>query len=178
MNLRHFQMLGLVSVAMLQSDCVEDCPPDPCPRNFDILGWCATSKTCRLNGQPVIDCECCGKTPDCPLWRVAPGSRIELPFDQIWPSLGKRNDLYITWGRTFGDEQNVELFFDGVPEAPGMCDREPNPSRPSVSCPNLPSTLQRLEFRYKAPQASGGTALVYLDMFDNECEATVEPCPR
>jgi hypothetical protein len=188
MRLRPIQFLGITLLAALQSDCYS-CPENPCERNFDLqlwcatskildlLAWCATSKVCRVDGKLVTECEADGTTPDCRLWRVTPSSRIEIPFDQVWPVLGKRNDLFIWWGHTFGDEQNVELFFDGVPESEGMCERKPGPDTGSIRCDNLPPTLKLLEFRYNLPGASGGSALIYMDMFDTECEAAHPTCP-
>lgn len=175
MKLRLTEIIGMTLLATLQCDCL-GCPDSSCEKLFDVMGWCATSKTCHLNGQLATECECCGKTPDCPLWSVSPGTRIEIPFDEVWPLLGQRNDLIVSWSDGFGDESNVELLFDGVPEAPGMCTRKPGQSTGSVSCFNLPRTLQHLEFRYVKPMASGVRALLYIDMIDKECMDAEPPC--
>lgn len=175
MSPRRIQLVAIVFVTVMQSDC-NSCPDDPCEGAFDLLGWCATSKVCQVNGQLVTECDTGGKTPNCRLWNVAPNSRIEFPFDQVKPLLGKRNDLFIWWGHTFGDEQNVELFFDGVPEWEGMCERTPGPDTGSILCKNLPPMLKVLEFRYNLPGASGGSALIYFHIGDAECEAAHPTC--
>lgn len=174
MNLRPFHLLGLIGLATLQADCIPDCAKNLCAPSLDLQGWCVDSNACKVNGLFVATCQGALK---CPFLEVEPGNTIEFPMEEIWPVLGPRNDLMVTWSYTFGDVENVELFFDGVPEAEGMCQRVPGKHSGAVSCPNLPSTLKRLEFRY-APSASGGTSSrVYLDMGDSECAAANPVCP-
>ncbi len=174
MKFGRMQFLGIGLVGLLQSDC-HNCPEYPCDAGFFLNGWCATSKTCRVNGQLVTKCEADGTTPDCRLWKLAAGTALEIPLEEVWPLLGKRNDLVIPIGIIGGpgDEGSIKLLFDGVPENDGMCVRTAR----TVSCPNLPESLQRLKLLFDKSPTSGVSALVYLDMHDTECEDTHEVCP-
>lgn len=168
MKLRSLHLLGLVSIAACQGDF---CPEDPCESSFNLLRWCATSKMCRVNGQLVTTC------PNCALSDVAPGDRIEIPFDAAGPVLGKRNDLVIRWDRDVKDESNVQVFLDGVPATEEQCKREPFANLFKVICLNLSGSLKRLEFEYIPPMSGGGSISVELYMHDKECEDTHEVCP-
>ena len=162
MNLRPLQFLALAWAAVLQSDCILSCPPNPCEEFFHPLRWCATSNMCRLNGQLMI-------CPDCTLSTIASGNTLEVPFDEIWPLMGKRNDLFIRWDSGLTD---VELFFDGVPAAEAQCKREPFAQLFVLTCSNLPRSLTSIGIRY----TGNGSTEIEFDIRDQECEDANSAC--
>jgi len=166
MKLRPLQFLGITLLAALQSDCIPSCPENPCEESFDPLRWCVTSDTCRLNGQWVSSCS------DCTTWNI---KTLEIPFDEVWPLLGNRNDMLIRWDKFFG-ESTVELVLDGVPATEDQCKRAPFAQFFEMTCLNLPRSMKRLEIKYTPPPGSDGVE-VEAFIVDEECEAAHPTCP-
>lgn len=161
--------------AMIQTDCMV-CGEYPCSDTFSLVDWCITSKKCRVNGELITDCECCGKTPDCPLLNVREDSRIEIPFDEVWPLVGQRNDLGLFYDSDFGRSENIELFLDGVPPPDGTCVPSDGMYSGELWCRNLPPTLHWLEFHYKKEPASGSKAPIQIELGDKECFDSTPAC--
>jgi hypothetical protein len=167
MNLRPFYSFGLLCVAALQADCILVCNNDSCEKNFDVLDWCATSKACRVNGQLVTTC---GEGSDCPFSRILPGTHYEIPLDEFWPELRTRNDLGFRWDRDFKDETNVAVFLDDVPATEDVCKREVQANFAYVRCPNLPPSIERLEFDFIPPKDGISSDIgMSIGMGDKEC---------
>jgi hypothetical protein len=175
-KLHPLHVLGLVLVATLQADCTLECRPPPCESGLNVLGWCAASKTCRLNGQLVTDCEAGGTTPECPLWHFTNGSRVEIPFDEVWPLLVQSNDLSLRWNSYYVNESHIELLFDGAPATDGMCTPTRTANIGEIECINVPRSLKLLEFRLNLPAGSEGSEHMDLYVYDKECADTHQGC--
>jgi hypothetical protein len=168
MKLRLLYSLGLLCVSTLQADCILACHNDSCEWSFSVLSWCATSNECLVNGQLFTGCK---ENSDC-LLTILPGTHYEIPFHKLWPILGSRNDLGFRWNRDFADEGNVAVFLDDVPATGEQCTRAFRANHISVSCPNLPPTLERLEFDF-IPSKAGVTENIAMSIGveDSECFA-------
>jgi hypothetical protein len=176
MNLRPFYSLGLIGIAAMQADCVDVCNNPACERSLNLLGWCSTSNKCLVNGQVITACE---EGSNCPFDRILPGTHYEVPLDKLWPELKTRNDFGFQWKRDFKDESNVVVFLDGVQAMEDMCQRKPAANFFSVTCPNLPRSITRLEFDFIPPKAGvteniamsiGVEDSECLDAYYDECE--------
>lgn len=167
MNLRALYSLGLLSVAALQADCSLVCNNDSCEPSIDILKWCATSGQCHVNGQLVTTC---AEGSNCPFNRILPGTHYEIPLNKLWPDLRTRNDLTFEWDRDFKDESNVAVFLDDVPATEEQCKREIQANLFYVTCPNLPRSIERLEFEFIPPK-DGISVDIGMELYaeDSEC---------
>lgn len=167
MKLRLLYSLGLLCVSTLQADCILVCNNSSCEKAFDLLAWCATSNKCLVNGQVVTTC---AEGSDCPFDRILPGTHYEIPLNKLWPDLRARNDLTFEWDRDFKDESNVAVFLDDIPTTEDVCKREIHANLFYVSCPNLPHSIERLEFEFVPPK-DGISSDVGMDLYaeDSEC---------
>jgi hypothetical protein len=99
------------------------------------------------------------------------GATLTMPLDELWPTLGQRNDLEISFGYGESNPADATLLFNEQPET--TCTRDES----SIRCPDLGSDVTSISLRPIDAGPSGQTVLTYVFMHDLECESTHEPCP-
>jgi hypothetical protein len=167
MKLRPCHVLGPLCLTAILTDCVlvPNCPAPSCAESFDLVEWCTSTNTCKINDQ------FCAK---CTFSRFLPDNTLEVPFDLIRPSLGSRNDLFIKWERDFMGESNFEASFDGVLATEEQCKREPYAQYFVFSCSNLPESMKRLTIKYLPPASNKDFVSAEVGVSDKECYDTYE----
>lgn len=171
----------LASALAISCDDGASCPANPCDPasdgvRFDVLGWCEESGGCLRNGAQVPVCKDADASPapSCALEQVDGSETLTFPIGELWPMLGGRHDLVVTFTSCDDvarppDLQEVQIRLDGEPAA---C-QPTNPCDPAglptlITCLGVSATVQSITFSFIYDGAEGSLPL-QVQMEDAAC---------
>ncbi len=158
-------------------DGAESCPSHPCDPTsngepFDLLDWCAETGGCLLDDAPV--CKDGDRTPACVLKSVDASETLTFPVGKLWPTLGGRHDLVVTYASCDQDARpadftDLQVRFDGKPaQCASMDPCDPTGTPTVMTCLGIPSTVSSITFSFTYGGAEGPTSL-QVELQDTTC---------